>query len=43
MAYFRIPPESQHRLLYWGVLGALVMRLVFIVSGLALVTFSWAT
>jgi tellurite resistance protein TerC len=44
MTYFRIPAESQHRLLYWGVLGALVMRLVFIISGLALVQrFSWAT
>jgi TerC family integral membrane protein len=44
MAYFRIPAESQHRLLYWGVLGALVMRLVFIISGLALVQrFSWTT
>jgi tellurite resistance protein TerC len=44
MAYFRIPAQSQHRLLYWGVLGALVMRFVFIVSGLALVQrFSWTT
>ncbi len=44
MAYFRIPAESQYRLLYWGVLGALVMRFVFIVSGLALVQrFAWTT
>jgi tellurite resistance protein TerC len=44
MAYFRIAPQSQHRLLYWGVLGALVMRFFFIISGLALVQrFSWAT
>ena len=44
MAYFRIPAESQHRLLYWGVLGALVMRFVFILSGLALVQrFTWTT
>jgi tellurite resistance protein TerC len=44
MAYFCIPAESQHRLLYWGVLGALVMRFVFIISGLALVQrFAWAT
>ena len=44
MAYFRIPAESQHRLLYWGVLGALVMRFVFILSGLALVQrFAWTT
>ena len=44
MGYFRIPAESQHRLLYWGVLGALVMRFVFILSGLALVQrFAWTT
>src|SRR4030095_5004270 len=44
LAYFRIPAESQHRLLYWGVLGALVMRFVFIISGLALVQrFAWTT
>jgi TerC family integral membrane protein len=44
LAYFRIPAESQHRLLYWGVLGALVMRFVFIISGLALVQrFTWTT
>ena len=44
MAYFRIPAESQYRLLYWGVLGALVMRFVFIISGIALVQrFSWTT
>ncbi len=44
LAYFRIPAESQHRLLYWGVLGALVMRFVFIISGLALVhRFAWTT
>jgi TerC family integral membrane protein len=44
LAYFRIPAESQHRLLYWGVLGALVMRFAFIISGLALVQrFTWTT
>ena len=44
MTYFRIPSEHQHRLLYWGVLGALVMRFVFIISGLALVQrFTWMT
>jgi len=42
--YFAIPLESQYRVLFWGVLGALVMRMVFIVSGLALVErFAWTT
>jgi len=37
-AYFRIPPEHQHRVLYWGILGALLMRGVMIGLGLALVS-----
>jgi tellurite resistance protein TerC len=42
--YFEIPLENQHRVLFWGVTGALVMRAIFIVSGLALVErFVWTT
>ena len=42
--YFAIPLENQHRVLFWGVAGALVMRALFIVSGLALVeNFAWTT
>jgi tellurite resistance protein TerC len=37
-AYFRVPAEYQHRVLYWGILGALVMRGVMIGLGLALVS-----
>jgi len=41
-AYFRIAPEYQHRVLYWGILGALVMRGVLILAGAALVmAFHW--
>jgi tellurite resistance protein TerC len=37
-----IPAEHQHRVLYWGVLGAVVMRGVFIFAGVALVRhFHW--
>lgn len=36
-AYFRVPPSSQHRVLVWGILGALVMRGVMIWLGVALV------
>jgi len=36
-AHFRIPAEYQHRVLYWGVLGALVMRGLMIGVGAALV------
>jgi tellurite resistance protein TerC len=42
--YFEVPLKNQHRVLFWGVAGALVMRAVFIVSGLALVEhFAWTT
>lgn len=40
--YFRVPPEYQHRVLFWGILGALVMRGVMIGLGVAVVReFSW--
>ncbi len=39
---FKVPPRSQHRVLFWGVLGALVMRALFIAAGSALLTrFHW--
>ncbi|GAB3636262.1 TerC family protein [Hymenobacter arcticus] len=34
--YFKVPAEYQHRILFWGVLGALVLRGLFIVAGAAL-------
>lgn len=36
-AYFRVPPAYQHRVLFWGILGALLMRGVMIAVGAALV------
>lgn len=39
---FRIPPLHQHRVLFWGVLGALVLRAAFIFAGTALISrFHW--
>jgi tellurite resistance protein TerC len=39
---FRIPAAYQHRVLFWGILGALVMRATFIFLGAALLTrFHW--
>ena len=35
--HLRIPPQFQHRVLFWGILGALFMRGVMIVVGVALV------
>jgi tellurite resistance protein TerC len=41
-AYFRIPPQYQHRVLFWGILGALIMRGIMIGVGAALIhRFHW--
>jgi TerC family integral membrane protein len=41
-AYFRVPANLQHRVLFWGILGALVMRLAFILAGVTLLErFHW--
>jgi tellurite resistance protein TerC len=41
-AYFKVPSEHQHRVLFWGIIGALVMRGVMIGIGAALVVrFNW--
>jgi TerC family integral membrane protein len=41
-AAFAVPPAYQHRVLFWGILGALVMRLAFILAGAKLLdTFHW--
>ena len=41
-AYFRVPTMYQHRVLFWGILGALVMRGAMILAGAALINrFQW--
>ena len=41
-AYFAVPAAYQHRVLFWGILGALVFRAIFIVGGVALLdAFHW--
>src|ERR1700693_611691 len=41
-SYLKLPPKYQHRVLYWGVLGALVMRVAMILLGTELINrFSW--
>lgn len=41
-SYFAVPPAYQHKVLFWGILGALVLRLLMIGAGVALTTrFSW--
>jgi tellurite resistance protein TerC len=40
--YFRVPPAQQHRVLFWGILGAILMRGAMIGMGVALITrFRW--
>jgi len=41
-SYFRIPPEYQHRVLFWGIVGALIMRGLMILAGVGLIDrFQW--
>lgn len=41
-SYFSVPAIYQHRVLFWGVLGAIVMRAIFIFAGVALIEkFHW--
>jgi len=41
-SYFAVPPIYQHRVLFWGILGALVLRAIFIATGTALLAnFHW--
>ena len=35
--YFKTPKEYQHKVLFWGVLGAIIMRLIFIVLGMKII------
>lgn len=40
--YFGVPDKLQHKVLFWGIIGALVMRGIFIFAGVALITrFHW--
>jgi len=41
-SYFKVPPAYQHRVLFWGIVGALMMRAVFIFLGAVLLAkFHW--
>jgi tellurite resistance protein TerC len=41
-AYFKVPPEEEKTVLFWGIIGALIMRGIFIAAGVALVQrFHW--
>lgn len=41
-SYFKVPQLYQHKILFWGIIGALVMRFIFIFAGIALIEkFHW--
>lgn len=41
-SYFGVPPQNQHKVLFWGILGALVMRAIMIAAGALLIErFTW--
>lgn len=41
-SYFKVPANLKHRVLFWGIFGALVMRLLFILAGVTLLErFHW--
>lgn len=40
-SYFAIPSEYKHRVLFYGILGALIFRAIFIAIGAALIEFHW--
>ncbi|MFA5012560.1 MAG: TerC family protein [Ignavibacteria bacterium] len=41
-SFFKVPPKYQHKILFWGILGALIMRVILIFSGVALLAkFHW--
>jgi tellurite resistance protein TerC len=41
LSYFRVPSAYQHRVLFFGILGALVFRAIFITLGALLLQFDW--
>jgi tellurite resistance protein TerC len=41
-AYFKVEPRYQHRVLFWGIIGAVVMRAIFILVGVSVIArFHW--
>lgn len=41
-SYFKIPAKFQHRVLFWGIIGAIIMRFIFIEVGVTLINqFEW--
>lgn len=39
--YFNVPRESHHKVLFWGIIGAIVMRAIFIFTGVGLINITY--
>lgn len=39
--YFNVRPEHQHKVLYWGIIGAIVFRAIFIFAGIGIIYFTY--
>ena len=39
--FFKVPEESHHKVLFWGIIGALLMRALFIFSGVGLINYTY--
>jgi len=39
--FFNVPKENQHKVLFWGIIGALILRAIFIFSGVALINLTY--
>lgn len=37
LTYFKIPKKYQHRVLFWGVIGAIILRAIFVFAGIAVI------
>jgi len=41
-SYFKVKPEYQHKVLFWGIIGAILMRIIFIIAGVSIINaFHW--
>lgn len=40
-AFFKVPKENQHKILFWGIIGALILRAIFIFAGIGLIKMTY--
>lgn len=40
-SFFKVPKENQHKILFWGIIGALILRAIFIFAGIGLIKLTY--